>query len=319
MTSIGLLLGLAPKLAADSGHGHDEEETGLVFTSLFNDKPYFSHIHGIGFLPEEATAIIAAHDGLWFYESGEWAHPNPTAHDFMAFAPVRDGFYASGHPDLTTQYPNPLGLVKVIDAGANLELVRFAGQLDFHNVAAAHDASSIYVYNDESVPEMSQGMHYSVDNGVTWQAVSANVGVGEPSSLSAHPTVAGTVALITGGSILLSTDFGGTFFTVDGIDDPSALVFHPDGKRLLIGDSGLHAYDLAARYVTSFSVSFTVDDAITHIAVNHADVDQIVVATESHAIYATLDAGGEWVTISSSDGTDEHVEEEEPCDCGSPD
>ena len=235
----------------------------------------------------------------------------------MAFAPIQEGFYASGHPDLTTDFPNPLGLVKVTGNGEYLEPVRFAGKLDFHIKASAHDASSIYLYNEESIPELPAGLLYTMDGGQTWKGVAAYPGIGEPTALSAHPNEASTAALIIGESVFLTSNFGEGFIPIRDVRDPSAITFHLDGKRLLIGNTALHSYDLGTGQITPFPSPLLVEDTISHVAFNHSDAAQIIVATGNHGVFATRNAGIHWVEISSNEAVKDDSVDEEPCDCGS--
>jgi hypothetical protein len=82
----------------------------------------FTHIHGLD-APAWAGGdlLVATHHGLVRRTvDGDWFLVGETQHDLMGFradASAADVLYGSGHPDLRTGLPNPLGLIVSRDGG----------------------------------------------------------------------------------------------------------------------------------------------------------------------------------------------------------
>ena len=297
------IFGFASALWADGDNGHNDSKESLTFPSIFDAKPYFSHIHGTGFQSRTDTVIVVAHDGLWFYENQYWSQRDLPAHDYMGFAPVRDGFYASGHPDLTTDLPNPLGLVKLTIGGEYQHPMSYSGVLDFHNIAAGFNAGSIYVYNENSIPGLPNGLNYSIDDGESWHAVAEYPGTEAPAYLSAHPTNSGTAAIIISGAVFLTSDFGRNYTNIEATAYPTVLFFHPDGEQLLIGKEKIYSFDLLTGEITFYPAPSLTDDVISHIAVSQTIFSHIVVTTAGNAVFTSQNGGDDWIEISAHNET----------------
>ena len=313
------ILGIIGAGSADSDGDHGGDDSRAIYSNLFNDRPFFSHIHGAGFSVDGGAITVAAHDGLWFYEDGNWSHRDLPAHDYMGFALVEDGFYASGHPDQTTELQNPLGLVKVTEDGKRVSPIRFTGTLDFHAVAAGLSTQSIYVYNEEGIRGFRRGLHFSGDRGVTWRPATGYPGRKEPLSMAAHPTHAGTAAALISDDVYLSEDYGRNFSRIEIGVRPLSVYFHPDGKRLLVGGTILQSYDLENGSTTILPSPKLIDDLMSHVAVNCTNFNQMVIVTEKRIIYASDDKGESWSDIITVEDDHADIEgaEEAPCECGS--
>ena len=299
-----LLAGLElAKVHAAGDHPGEDKVAAINLYALGTDKPYFSHIHGIGYLPESEAVTIAAHDGLWFFAEEGWSHPDIPFHDYMGFAPVHDGFYASGHPDRSTDLPNPLGLVKVTEGGRHISRIRFEGELDFHLLAAGYYARSLYVYNEKTIPDLSSGLHYSEDGGKNWISATGYTGTA-PYRLAAHPGNSEMMALISGESVFVTVDYGKNFRRIEPGFLPTAITFHPDSTSLLVGGSDLLTYNLnSLTAAASPHPDIPAGDGISYIAVHHANPKLIAVATLNRSVFVSWDAGATWLEITATEAT----------------
>ncbi len=257
----------------------------------------FRHIHGLSFSSDGSQLFVPAHDGLLVYESGRWISPDLSVHDYMGYSGVDEGFYSSGHPGPGSNRVNPLGLVKSTDGGETFETLAFAGESDFHLMAAGYENHAVYVINPAPNSRLSVGMHYTLDEGQTWQQSQTSGISGSPIQLAVHPTESGTVAVAAEGGLFLSNDYGDSFMRIGEAAPVTAVTFDPSGGRLLFGYQSLSAYDLSTEQTASFQTpSVTGDDAVGYIAVNPVS-DQIAFATFSKDIYLSQNNGQSWEAI----------------------
>jgi hypothetical protein len=98
----------------------------------------FPHIHGLGFSEDGNRLFVPAHIGLVVFENNAWHIPALPTHDYMGYVAVDTGFYSSGHPDLSTDFPPLLGLVKSEDEGHSIQSLAFGGESDFHLMSAGY-------------------------------------------------------------------------------------------------------------------------------------------------------------------------------------
>ncbi|MAS35417.1 MAG: glycosyl hydrolase [Anaerolineaceae bacterium] len=192
---------------------------------------------------------------------------------------------------------NPFGLIRSTDGGETIQTLAFAGESDFHLMAAGYESHAVYVINPAQNSRLPVGLHYTLDDSQTWEQSQASGISGSPIQLAAHPTESGVVAVAAEGGLFLSNDYGDTFTRV-GDDAPvTAVTFDPGGERLLFGYQGLFSYDLAGGQIDTFQIpAVTGDDAVGYIAVNPVS-DQIAFATFSKDIYLSEDEGQSWAAI----------------------
>lgn len=256
------------------------------------------HLHGLGFSSDGLQLIIPAHDGLRIYQAGKWSIPDVPSHDYMGYAPSSDGFYSSGHPHPASGLVNPFGLIKSTDGGQTVVNLGFTGETDFHLMAVGYQNHAIYVGNPEPNSSLSAGIHYSLDDGQTWQQSTLDGLTGQVIQIAVHPTNASVVALATEDGALLSTDFGDSFNNIGDGEVVTAVSFHSDGQSLLFGFQALSSYDLASQQsVLLSSPTITPEDAINYIAVNPVQPDIIALATFNKTVYLTYDGGKTWTLI----------------------
>ena len=256
------------------------------------------HVHGLGFSPDGHQLFVAAHDGLRAYADGEWSVPDIPAHDYMGYSATEDGFYSSGHPNPSANRINPFGLIKSVDGGASLIRLGFEGESDFHVMTVGYRNHAIYVLNTAPNSRLPVGIHYSVDDGETWQQSALQGPTANPIQIAVHPTEANVVALATEGGLFVSFDHGGTFERVSEAGPVTAVTFSPNGEQLFFGYTTLAAYDLATKQIDSLQIpAIAADDAIGYIAINPIQPGEMAFATFGRDIYLSIDGGQSWQPI----------------------
>jgi len=253
-------------------------------------------IHGISFTPE-GELYVATHDGLLVYDEN-WSIPDVPVNDYMGYSGTVDGFYSSGHPGPTSTLPNPLGLVRSINFGETVSTLRFLGESDFHTMSASYRGEAVYLSNAAPNSELSQGLYYTLDDGQTWTAISANGLSDAPFSITVHPDDTGIVAVATRNGTYLSTD-NGTNFQLIQSGLASAVAFDTDaGTALYSGYQTLTQYNITDASSTIINVpSFSAEEAIMFIAVSPVD-GRIAIATSERDIYVS--DGNSWQQIADS-------------------
>jgi hypothetical protein len=259
------------------------------------------HIHGLGFSEDGRQLIVPAHDGLRIFSDGEWHIPDVPAHDYMGYAAADNGFYSSGHPHPSSGLINPLGLVKSTDGGQTVTQLGFQGESDFHLMGVGYNSHAIYILNLAPNSKLSAGMHYSLDDGQTWQQSALQGISSQPTQIAVHPADTSIVALAMEGGLFLSDDYGNSFDPVGDAGPITAVVFSPGGEILQFGFNQLFAYDLATQAITPQpSPPIAEGDAIGYIAVNPIQPDTIAVATFYRDIYLSADGSQSWQPIAQA-------------------
>lgn len=99
------------------------------------DQP-ITHIHGVARDPATDRVVIATHEGAFERRDGAWYGLGDVI-DLMGFAITPDGtWFASGHPGLETDLPEPVGLIASTDRGQTWQVLSRGGESDFHALAA---------------------------------------------------------------------------------------------------------------------------------------------------------------------------------------
>ncbi|MFD1736731.1 F510_1955 family glycosylhydrolase [Bacillus salitolerans] len=261
----------------------------------------FMHIHGLGYTHDGNEIYVPAHDGLRVYKDGSWSIPEGEKHDYMGFSMVDNGFYSSGHPGPGSNLKNPFGVIKSTDMGLNIEIVDLYGEIDFHGMAVGYQSHAIYVFNPQKNSRMNEtGLHFTLDETKSWNK-SEMVGLeGQPSALAVHPTEKGTVVVTTNSGVYISHDFGDQFKQIS----PSlatAVSFTNDGDLVLgmIQDGmSIKVIDLKQDTEHDLSVpEVDSEDAISYIAVNPENKEEIVFTTYNRNIFLSKDFGEKWEQI----------------------
>ncbi|MCI0713045.1 MAG: c-type cytochrome [Chloroflexi bacterium] len=255
------------------------------------------HIHGLSFSGDGRQLIVPAHIGLVIFEDNQWSKPDIPAHDYMGYSGVDDGFFSSGHPGVDSDLVNPLGLVRSTDSGHQITTIDFAGETDFHFMAVGYENHAIYILNPQPSASLPAGLHYSLDEGETWQPGTLAGLEGSMTQIAVHPTNTSTVVIATQTGLFLSEDFGDTFTQIGDTGAVTAVSFHPSGDSLLFGNTRLYTYDFASQTAEVISSpEFVASDFIAFVATSPVGQD-IAFATFGKDIYLSHDAGETWVQI----------------------
>lgn len=256
----------------------------------------FYDIHGISFTPT-GELYVATHEGLLIYDEG-WTIPDIPANDYMGYSGTEEGFYSSGHPGSTSNLPNPLGLVLSTDFGATVTMLKFAGESDFHAMAASYRGDAVYVYNVAPNSELAEGLHYTLDNGQTWVASAASGLSGNPINLSAHPDDSSRIAIASRDGVYLSNDSGDSFQTISPTLASAVAFDTSEGTTLYVGYQSLSQYNITDGSFTNLNTpSLSTNEAIMYISISPLD-GRIALATSERDIY--LSDGDLWQQVVNS-------------------
>lgn len=276
---------------------NQDSDTALGGNSSEQTVIQMPHLHGLSFSSDGKQLLVPAHIGLVVFENNRWTIPNLPAHDYMGYAGVNDGFYSSGHPDLRTDFVNPLGLVKSTDGGKSITTLAFDGETDFHTMAVGYENHAIYVLNPSPNSELGIGLYYSLDETATWQESQLQGIEGNIIQIAVHPTDAQIVVAATEAGLFLSEDHGDSFERVGDAVTVVAAAFDPDGKSLYFGNNALYRYDLASQQIEILTTpSLATDDFIAYIAANPVN-DELAFGTLGKDIYLSSDQGQTWRQI----------------------
>lgn len=200
-----------------------------------------THVHAAAFDPDDASLLLATHDGLFRYASpGAPPERVGPAVDLMGLTVAGPGrLYASGHPGPGSELPAPLGLVESTDSGASWSPRSLGGSSDFHTLAAARGTVLGF-----------DGQLRSSEDGQRWATLRPPAA---PFALAASPDAPLVLATSESG-LLRSVDSGATWERVDGapllqvaavLDAERAVALTPGGQVAVSDDGGL-SWDLRA-------------------------------------------------------------------------
>ncbi|MBW6454864.1 MAG: hypothetical protein K0A98_03175 [Trueperaceae bacterium] len=264
----------------------------------------FSHVHGLD-APAWAGGdlLVATHHGLLrVLPDGRWRTVPGPAHDLMGFRahPSRAGqVYGSGHPDLRSGLPNPLGLLRSDDRGRTWAPVSLQGTADFHVLTVqATDGEALLGFD-------ATGMRLlrSLDGGRRWEHVSAEplLAAGGVLALELDPTDpdilwAGTPrglwASDDGGVSWSERDFGGlpvTALRASADGRWFAYVAHPE-LGLLVREPDAAGWRGLGLWVGD-------EDAVGHVAPHPTEPDALYAGTLGMSVFATRDGGATWQAL----------------------
>ncbi|XXM73213.1 F510_1955 family glycosylhydrolase [Lysinibacillus sphaericus] len=292
----GIILAAGFIVTGCSSSGEDDYE----FVSPETEN--VEHLHGAGYPGSSDAFFIATHNGLFKYEDKEWTESNSNKHDYMGFAPSKEGFFSSGHPEEGSDLKNPLGLVKSKDFGKTLDKLAFYSETDFHYLTAGYESGKLYVLNEAPNSELEAGFYSSTDEGENWDKKDMN-GV-EPDtlvSMAAHPTDQNLVGISSQSGVYLSKDGGDTFTPVTEGKPATSIAFTEQKGIYSVIDGGsikLVKFDLDSLEETEYRLpSLKADNPIMYIAVNPNDSAELTVVTYKNDIYQSGDGGSDWKEI----------------------
>lgn len=272
-------------------------EAEYSFAKVENNQ--IDHVHGLGYTNGGDEFVVATHYGLYQYGKDGWKEANSEKHDYMGFSAVRDGFYASGHPEQGSKLKNPLGLIKSTDRGASLEQLAFYGEIDFHYLTAGYDSSAVYVFNETPTEKLKGGLNYSLDEGKTWtEAIMNGLSTTSISNLAAHPSKEELLLVGSKEGIYISEDYGQNFSILNSTQMVTYVTLTEAG--------GYYTnFDINKVYLKSFSLENSTEtsielpkeimtDPIIYIALNPNNEKEIVIITNNLNIYQSKDQGLTW-------------------------
>ena len=264
----------------------------------------FSHVHGLD-APAWAGGdlLVATHHGvLRVLPDGRWRTVPGPAHDLMGFRahPSRAGhLYGSGHPDLRSGLPNPLGLLRSEDRGRSWSPVSLQGTADFHALTVqATDGDVLFGFD-------ATGMRLlrSLDGGRRWARIPAEplfvaggvmaveIDPGDPAVLWAG-TPRGLWSSDDAGERWTESDFGGlpvTALRASADGRWFAYVGHPD-LGLVTRDPGTVGWRRLGLWVGG-------DDAVGHVAPHPTEPGTLFAGTLGMSVFATRDGGVTWEVL----------------------
>lgn len=191
------------------------------------------HVHGVGRDPGDGALYLATHDGLFRRVDTSWQRVGPVI-DLMGFAVAGPGrFYASGHPGIGVDFPQPVGLIESKDGGKSWAVRSRGGQSDFHSLTWS--PKGLLGYDDT--------LRATAD-GVTWRDLRL---AGEARSVAASPDGAKVLATTADG-VVESADYGSTWrpaakspllLLVAWADPKTAVGVTPQGAVAVSTDAGV--------------------------------------------------------------------------------
>ncbi|WP_002148804.1 F510_1955 family glycosylhydrolase [Bacillus cereus] len=264
-----------------------------------------AHIHGIGYAGNMPGISIATHSGIKVYQNGKWFETATQLHDYMGFQATKNGFFASGHPELGANLKNPLGLMKSSDGGNNLEKLAFYGESDFHNLAVGYNTEAIYLYNERPNSKLQQGFYVSTNSGQEWKNSKLKGLSSTIHSFSVHPDQSSVVAVSAKDGVYLSTDYGNTFKLFSKSLESTAVTFsdedviyafiNKENKQMITKQS------IATNEETNIQVpSLDPKDTIIYISQNPQNSAEMVFATMKANVFLSTDGGKTWKKITKN-------------------
>ena len=192
-----------------------------------------AHVHGVGRDPGTGSLLLATHEGLFrIGEKGRRQRVGPII-DLMGFTIAgANHYYASGHPNVVRELPQPMGLIESTDGGKTWKVLSRGGESDFHALAKAGDTVVAF-----------DGQLRRTTDGRAWATTSIPAA---PRALASDP--AGTrVLATTERGLLASTDRGATWAQATGApllllvawaDKQTVVGVAPDGTVAISEDAG---------------------------------------------------------------------------------
>jgi photosystem II stability/assembly factor-like uncharacterized protein len=140
-------------------------------------------------------------------------------------------YYASGHPGVVLDLPQPMGLIESTDGGKSWKVLSRGGESDFHALAKAGDTVVGF-----------DGQLRRTTDGRSWSRASIPAA---PRALASDPKGTRILATTERG-LMMSTDHGATWSEVKGAplmlltawaDDQTAVGIAPDGSVAISRDA----------------------------------------------------------------------------------
>ena len=261
---------------------------------------HVDHIHGLGYPASGDALMVASHHGPVLFEDGGWKETTSEKHDYMGFQAVADGFVSSGHPEPGSDYENPLGLLKSTNYGESFQQYSYAGEIDFHYLAASYNTNRIYVFNEMPTDDLDNGFFYTDDYGTTMTAMDMEGFEAKMmSNIAAHPETPETLAIGTERGLYVSKDSGASFSLVNSdlyvtyvtLSRTHAFVSTVNEEKKV----ELHQIDLDSNEDEKLSIpELTEENAITFIAQHPTNEKELSFVTLQNDVFQSIDGGNTW-------------------------
>src|SRR5438477_7707664 len=201
----------------------------LATPALASAQVTLMHVHGLAYSADGKRLMIPSHFGLAIYENGRWSKAPGPEHDYMGFSATANHIYSSGHPAAGSTLVNPFGLLRSKDGGRTWDKLGLEGESDFHVMATSWHTNAVYVWNAAPNSRMKQaGLHYTLNDGFSWNRAAAKGLEGNPYALAVHPDDPKSVAMAAPTGVFESSDSGQSFAKIGPIQG-TAVLFDLDG------------------------------------------------------------------------------------------
>lgn len=237
--------------------------------------PTGTHIHAAVRDPADGTLLVATHTGL-FKKSDNGLTSIGPAIDLMGFAVAGDGtYYASGHPGMQTDLPQPLGLVRSTDGGATWDVMSRGGQSDFHALAVSQ----------KKVVGFDGALRHSPD-GKAWTTLPIPQ---DPISLAYSPD--GSTVLAATGTSLLESDTGFDAWKPVNAAPAAVLVTYADAETIVVldQDARLHRSNDGGTTWTAGAAPIPSATSLSASRLNEETVE--VLLGSGDGVLSTIDLG----------------------------
>jgi photosystem II stability/assembly factor-like uncharacterized protein len=153
-----------------------------------------SHIHHVKVV--ENKVLVLTHEGLYeLVGKNEMKLVGKEKIDVMGFTTLGKQLLASGHPEVGSKMPNPIGVMKSLDGGLTWKAISLVGKVDFHFLEGA--GSDLYGADSQSGKLMA-----SADSGKTWKTLGTNT----YTDIAVSPEMPAMAIAIKNSELLLTDD-----------------------------------------------------------------------------------------------------------------
>ncbi len=262
-----------------------------------------THVHGLFFSADGARLQIPGHRGIASFERDQWTRAPGNGSDFAGFSAARDVWFASAHPGLASDATEVLGLGRSTDGGKTWQTLGFAGDSDFHHLAAGYRSAVLYLVNTSANAAMPQpGLYISRDEGARWSRAATTGLSGEITRLAVHPDDPAMVVAGTSTGLYLSRDGAETFSQLQSGQRIFAVAVDPSGDAIWYG-----TYSKTAKLMMrglmpegverALTLPAVHGDAVAFIAFNPATKDELAIATSRRNVFISRNRGKDWIQI----------------------
>jgi len=299
---VWMALALAAMLLAGAESPWPKEGDGEPVAQLH-------HVHGMAVDPKDLRVLyVATHGGLIRVTAGkQWAYVGEDRSDYMGFTMHPEGkgvIFVSGHPDLRSGRPNPMGVLVSRDGGRTWKTVALEGAADMHAMTFSRPEDALYGWN---VAGKAPGLYRVNLEGGNSQRLEAR-GLQQVLALAAHPREKGRLLAGTNQGLMASADGGAAWEAVPGAlagVPVTALAYHPaDATRV-------YAYGFKASLgfvrsadggMTWKATGFLLSDrdGVVVIAPSPQGTDTVFIATVGGDILRSDDAGATWTPLAKA-------------------